>query len=249
MKNILYLFLLFANILFAQSGIVVYSIQLDTTGHNKTRSKLTKEWADIDMKMNKYAMMQQFELIFGKNQSSFKYKERLNSDINFDDKINKLAKSAYTSNDDVFIDLNTNTEFSKKRDGTIVQDTINKNWQILNESKKIGDYLCYKAILKTPYINRFGESKIKIIEAWFAPSLPYAFGPENFCGLPGLILELAANRITTYVASKITIEKEDLNITFPKGNTITKKDYQNAMESSIGGILLAKKREEAKEKN
>ena len=65
----------------------------------------------------------------------------------------------------------------------------------------------------------------------------------------GLILKLAANRVTTYVASKITIEKEDLNITIPKGKTITKKNYQNAMESGICSILLVKKREEAKEKN
>lgn len=247
MKITLYLFLLFTNILFAQSGIVVYSIQLDTTDHNKTSSKLTKQWADINMKMKEYAMLQQFELIFDKNQSSFKYIERLNSDINFDDKINKISKSAYTSNDDVYVNVNSNTEISQKRDGTIVQDNVTKNWEILNESKKIGGYLCYKAILKSPYVNRFGESKIKITEAWFTPSIPYSYGPKNFYGLPGLILELRENR-TTYLATKIEFFDKDLEINFPKGKTVTKEEYDRRLESSVGGVILGKKREKEKQK-
>ena len=217
MKSTLYFLLLFTNFLFAQSGIVVYSIQLDTTGNEKMKSKLTDEWLDTFEKMKEYATKQQFELRFNKNQSSFKNIESLNSDPSFDEKTNTIAKLSYTSADDVYINLSANIELRKMHDGTLVHDSINKNWEILNESKKIGDYLCYKAILSTPYVNRYGESRISKTEAWFAPSLPYSFGPLEFCGLPGLILELVASRATTFIATKITIEKEYLDITFPKG--------------------------------
>lgn len=246
MKSTLYFLLLFTNFLFAQSGIVVYSIQLDTIENEKIKSVSTGEWLDTLGKMKEYATKQQFELRFNKNQSSFKNIESLNSDSNFDETIISLAKSVYTSADDVYINLSTNIELRKKRDGTLVQDSISKNWEILNESKKIGDYLCYKAILSTPYVNRYGESRISKKEAWFAPSLPYSFGPLEFCGLPGLILELVADKLTTFIATKITIEKEYLDIAFPKGKSVTKKEYKQKSQNSAGAIMLSKKRDSEK---
>lgn len=246
MKNIFYFLLLFTNFLFAQSGIVVYSIQLDTTGNEKMKSGLTDYWVETDRKIKEYAIKQQFELRFNKNQSSFKNIESLNSDSNFDESIISLAKSIYTSADDVYINLSTNIELRKMRDGILVRDSINKNWEILNESKKIGDYLCYKAILSRPFINGSGESRISKTEAWFAPSLPYSFGPKEFCGLPGLILELLADRATTFIATKITIEKEYLDVTFPKGKSVTKKEYKEKLQNSEGVIRLSKMRDSEK---
>ncbi|MDN3674886.1 GLPGLI family protein [Flavobacterium branchiarum] len=246
MKNTFYFLLLFTNLLFAQSGIVVYSIQLNIIDDDKAKSELTGEWAELFQKSIEYARKQQFELRFNKNESSFKNIESLNSDPSFDEKTNTLAKLSYTSADDVYINLSANIELRKMHDGTLVHDSINKNWEILNESKKIGNYLCYKAILSTPYVNRYGESRISKTEAWFAPSLPYSFGPKEFCGLPGLILELVADKLTTFIATKITIEKEYLDIIFPKGKSVTKKEYKQKSQNSAGAIRLSKKRDSEK---
>lgn len=56
------------------------------------------------------------------------------------------------------------------------------NWELSSEKKVISGYKCQKA---------FGQYGGRIYEAWFAPDLPYTFGPWKLAGLPGLIL--AAN--------------------------------------------------------
>lgn len=75
------------------------------------------------------------------------------------------------------------------------------------------------------YIARDAKEKNITIIAWFAPSLPYAYGPKDYGGLPGLILELTEKE-TTYYASKINITKnKEVKIDFPKGKMITEEEY------------------------
>ncbi|WP_346432227.1 GLPGLI family protein [Flavobacterium acetivorans] len=101
------------------------------------------------------------------------------------------------------------------------------------ESKIISSYLCYKAVLKIPFVNRKGEARVNEITAWFAPSLPYSFGPKHFYGLPGLILETTENK-TTFLATKITFDSNEVKIDFPKGKTITKEDYDKKLRAQMG---------------
>ncbi len=84
-----------------------------------------------------------------------------------------------------------------------------KKWKITQETKKIGKYLCFKAIdIEST------NTKMKPV-VWFTPELPVPFGPLDFNGLPGLVIrvEMAGGR--TLSASKI-----ELN---PKGKIIIKK--------------------------
>ena len=56
------------------------------------------------------------------------------------------------------------------------------NWQITAEIDTIHNYVCQKAICD------FGG---RTWEAWFTSELPFSDGPYKFCGLPGLILNIA----------------------------------------------------------
>ncbi|MNR33920.1 hypothetical protein D3C85_1516430 [compost metagenome] len=81
--------------------------------------------------------------------------------------------------------------------------------------------------------------------AWFAPILPYGYGPIQFYGLPGLILELKYKN-TTYLAARIELT-DTLDIKFPKGRTITEDEYNSRLQSSAGAVLLTRKKAEKKE--
>ncbi len=63
----------------------------------------------------------------------------------------------------------------------------NSKWMsALPDSKKIGDYICYKA---TTIVENHRKIKSEIV-VWFTPEIPFQYGPKNYGGLPGLILAL-----------------------------------------------------------
>lgn len=130
------------------------------------------------------------------------------------------------------------------------------NWQMGTETKKIGDYTCYKATATIPVSKKeaekyekrkkedknknlqFGISdegpKDKVITAWYTPEIPVGHGPANYWGLPGLILEVNDGR-TIILCSKIVLNpKEKSAIKKPtKGKKITKDEYDVIMEKQF----------------
>lgn len=73
----------------------------------------------------------------------------------------------------------------------LLKDETHNGWTIMDESKEIGGYVCYKAIrTNIRYAPQSGEKFIFPIEAWFCPELPFPYGPKQYGGLPGLIMEL-----------------------------------------------------------
>ncbi|MBO5810113.1 MAG: GLPGLI family protein [Bacteroidales bacterium] len=78
------------------------------------------------------------------------------------------------------------------------------NWQITSETDTIHDYVCQKAICD------FGG---RTWEAWFTMEIPISDGPYKFCGLPGLILNIADTQ-AHYSWKFLSIEKpsEIINI-------------------------------------
>lgn len=229
MKYVLILLLFVTNFVIAQSGHVVYSVQISPNANDEKF-----EHKDFIAKLIEKATSQQFLLVFNATRSNFKMIEGMNNVSAYDDKIINIAKLAFTSSSDIYYDKENQIEFSKKTDGTILKNTtLNTNWEIQTESKIISSYLCYKAVLKIPFVNRKGEARVNEITAWFAPSLPYSFGPKHFYGLPGLILETTENK-TTFLATKITFDSNEVKIDFPKGKTITKEDYDKKLRAQMG---------------
>jgi GLPGLI family protein len=177
-------------------------------------------------------------LLFNRTQSSTVLDQYLIQGIGGNTGLRKWAqKMAFiqTVGSDYFYDKVSNTAVERNNSGTLVQITNKKlEWNITTESKMIGDYLCYKAIYLNKFINRLGKNTSVPITAWFAPSLPYGFGPKYFNGLPGLILELEDRR-TTFLASSITISNEsEATIDFPKEKTIPKEEFEKKMKFQYG---------------
>lgn len=210
-----------------QSGIITYDIKM-----NIDLTTIPKDKVNYITKMVGYASKQEFKLSFNKNKSHFKKIDQLNASTDFNPKMEDIATAGFSS-PEIYIDYENKSEIYI-RNGTLVKGQDNgAKWDITTESKVIETYICYKAIQKIPVIDRNGKSKVKEVIAWFAPSLPYPYGPKNFYGLPGLILELTENS-TTYLATKISLNKKEITIIFPKGKTVTKEEYDKKLKSQMG---------------
>lgn len=72
------------------------------------------------------------------------------------------------------------------------------------------------------------------ITAWYTPEIPVAQGPENYWGLPGLILE-ASDGKTTILCSKVVMNVKDrAEIKAPKGGkVVTQAEYDKIVAEKM----------------
>ena len=94
---------------------------------------------------------------------------------------------------------------------------------------------------KTNFMDEIEMPKDITVIAWYSPEIPINNGPENYWGLPGLILEINDGK-TTILCSKIVLNaKEKVQIKAPtKGSEISQKEYDET---------VIKKMEEFREMN
>lgn len=141
----------------------------------------------------------------------------------------------------------------------LVKDTLNNlNWELVKESKMIGQYPVFKAVatrsLETNLWSRMGrrarelqekndsikkaggtvadeQPKTEEIVAWYTPMIPASHGPDEFGGLPGLILELSTSN-TTILCTKVVLNpKEPVTIEAPvKGKEVSREEYTKILE-------------------
>ena len=139
----------------------------------------------------------------------------------------------------------------------LVKDKLQKiEWKVGSETKKIGQYTCFKATASIPTAeltwfdfswgnvpspttekkegDKEPEIKMTLVEAWYTLQIPIGHGPAEYWGLPGLILEVSAGN-TTMLCSKIVMNpKEKIKIEAPqKGKEITKNKYQETIQGKM----------------
>jgi GLPGLI family protein len=97
-----------------------------------------------------------------------------------------------------------------------------------SKTKKIGNYLCYNAILTKDDYNFITQKKTKlVVNVWYTPDIPLPFGPSGYDGLPGLVLEVDKGGVFI-VADTIKFEKSNSSykILPPKeGINVTYEEY------------------------
>ncbi|RIA10711.1 GLPGLI family protein [Flavobacteriaceae bacterium MAR_2010_72] len=102
-----------------------------------------------------------------------------------------------------------------------------------NEEKKEGEEKADTTKTNNP-IAEVEVPKQIIVTAWYTPQIPINQGPGEYWGLPGLILEVNADR-TTILCSKIVINpQEKQEIKRPsKGKSVTRDEYNAIMKEKI----------------
>ncbi|KAB1157357.1 GLPGLI family protein [Tenacibaculum aiptasiae] len=133
------------------------------------------------------------------------------------------------------------TEISGKR--FLIKDKLEDyDWEMTSETKNIGNYTCYKAVRKreetrTSFTMTDGkreEKKDKVTVttvAWYTPQIPLSNGPEQFWGLPGLILEIQDGKLTIVCTEIVMNSSEKIDIKEPtKGKKVTQEKFDKIID-------------------
>ncbi len=144
-------------------------------------------------------------------------------------------------NEDIsYQNLNKKIQVEQKyfmsRQFLIEEPLKNYDWELSQETLKIGSYLCRKATLKNP--------KDEPVTAWFTMDVPTNFGPRMYYGLPGLIIKLESGDLKIE-AVKITPSKESLNLERPnKGKHVSEAEFDKIVREKTksmqkgGGVTI-----------
>ncbi|MEY3564316.1 MAG: hypothetical protein RJA23_486 [Bacteroidota bacterium] len=131
----------------------------------------------------------------------------------------------------------------------LVKDMLEPvEWELSEETKKVGNYTVQKAsYTRIVDSKRFSTGMTEMenvkdtlqVTVWFTPEIPVAHGPENFFGLPGLILEVQ-NQGRTLICEKIELNpsSDPVVIERPsKGKEITQAEFRTVQEEGMKQMM------------
>lgn len=214
---------------------------------------------DEDMKKRiasrlKDALEKTYILTFNKSESIYKEEEKLESPGGGRGGFGRMMMGNFVAGNQyksikTKAFLQEQEVFGKK---FLITDSIPSfEWKMTGESKKIGQYTCFKAEgTKIKYgldVNfrrsRPGEEnqetqeeKKNIVDVvvWYTPQIPVSQGPSDYWGLPGLILEVNEGR-TTILCSKIIMNTDDKEtIKVPsKGKEVSRAEFDEISQKKM----------------
>jgi GLPGLI family protein len=192
---------------------VSYGIQLHLDKNLKSYKFLLQRMPDLAAKMETIDSEFDFSLVFNDSTSVFYLEKKLYSDNGAANMVS--ANTAYFGR----IKQQTNnyiTEELEEDFGKYLVIRPYQKWVLHDETKMIGDYLCFKATTFFTTTNPKGKIFRRDFTAWYRPQLPYKYGPAGYGNLPGLIMQLQGEK-ATYGVKKIEFYNEE-----PKKNEMPK---------------------------
>jgi GLPGLI family protein len=238
-------------------GIATYQSSVKATGFVSSLNKF-----DLDPKAQSIAVaayrqtfQNEYTLTFNLTESLWKVVETLGApsitasgnnatfDVPSFESGNQLYKNT-ASMQEIF-----KTEFSNRL--MLVKNELkHREWELTNETKQIGNYVAHKAIFTRVFERKMisfdndEDNTMKTVSdtsrivAWYTPEIPVSHGPVRYWGLPGLILEITAGKMT-YLCTKVVLNpKEGVKIKVPsKGKEITRKEWEEMNEEVTEGML------------
>lgn len=256
-------------------GMAVYESKTSTSEFAKNfdgNKDMTPEMKNQIMERMKKMFEKTFVLNFDKSASIYKEEEKLDAPgqggggrmmASFmgggGTYFKNVKEKQYTVDKEVF-----GKEF-------LIKDSLpNLKWVLSDESKKIGDYTCFKATAikeasktdfrnyrrkkeapkketeegkvdekdtsekkeekKTNFFEDIDMPKEVTVTAWYCPEIPVNQGPDEYWGLPGLIMEVNDGK-TIIMCSKLVLNvKEKIEIKAPTGgDKVSQKEYDDIM--------------------
>jgi len=206
----------------------VVDVKLDSKGMGGAQQAQLQE-------MLKKQFEKVYELHFDKTNSLYYEQEKLEAPAPKMTGDIKIMIAGGGSGNKLFKDIKTEG-YVDKRDMMgklfLVEDSLKKmDWKLEKESKKIGNYTCFKATAIEEFEDRDFKTdsitlKTRKIIAWYTPEIPVSHGPEKLYGLPGLILEVAKDK-QMLLCTKIVLNPMDAVVVKRpmKGKKVNQKKY------------------------
>jgi GLPGLI family protein len=120
----------------------------------------------------------------------------------------------------------------------LIKDNLEAyDWKLTGEAKNIGNYTCYKAVYEKEEediqidmidgeVKEEKVTKKRTLVVWYTTDVPVSNGPNNYGGLPGLILEVNDGDLTIVCSELVLNPKEAKEIKEPvKGKIVTRKKF------------------------
>ena len=213
------------------------SIKLDST----TMASSPGIQEQLEAQMRKM-FQKTYSLDFTKSKSVYKEVQELDApNAPSSNGVMIMVQGSNGSNDVLYKNISENRMANKKelmgkvfliRDNLVAYD-----WELMGETKNIGNYTCYKAKFEIEeediQINMIdGEvkeekvTKKRTLVAWYTPEVPVSNGPGDYGGLPGLILEVNDGNQTIVCSEIVLNPKEVKEIKEPtKGKVVTREEF------------------------
>ena len=229
-KTIAFTFLLTLNFLFPHRGLGGFSFAQGQEGVIEFEHKINMHKTMGSGNEQMKSMIPEFRtsknrLYFKPNESFYTNVEEEDQEINTSNgganvqmKINRPQMDIYRNFDNVqFVTL---TDFAGKK--FKIEDSLKTMaWKFVDETKKIAGYDCKKATFHNE------ETKQDIV-AWYTEVLVCSSGPQNYWGLPGLILGVDINDgLQIITAKNITLTNVSKDLKVPTGGKkVTAKEFK-----------------------
>lgn len=131
----------------------------------------------------------------------------------------------------------------------LVMDSLNTmDWELTGETKQIGNYTCqeakYSRIVDSKRFSTGMEEMETVkdtvnVVVWFTPQIPVPHGPNQYWGLPGLILEVQ-NQGSTLICQKIVLNPSDepVAIEIPKkGKEVSRDEFRAIADEQMQDMM------------
>lgn len=239
MKNLLFLLLNLTSIaIYSQSNemTITYGVSIDSSFFSKGKDQPNNPLKNHYSNVNKL----EYDLKIKDNESIFELTDELRN--GFEANNLKVATALSSRGIYYYNKLNGELIHQKEFTGNLFLVTLNNDvkWSYTNETKKIQNFNCYKATTIIKF--KSGDKMIeKEVTVWYCPEIPSSFGPKNYNGTPGLILELREAYVVFYVKK---IEKESISrIEKPtKGISIKEDEYNKIVQEKTEEFLSQAKK-------
>ena len=237
----LLVFLLISIVSFSQdkNAIVIYKKDMSNYAINSKKPERKEAISSMlnDLKSSSNSL--RYSLIINDYKSVFSLEENLAIEAN--EKSLRFIKVAGDSGGSFYMNSKSRELIRSKNlygeTFNIISSLDSIKWELTNERKKIGNFECYKA--KTIKVVKNSKGIFNhIVEAWYAPEIPFSFGPVGYGGLPGLIIEIQYQNIRFYVSTIELNNKKNTKIVKPtKGKEVTKNEYNKITKKMANDFL------------